>query len=61
MQEIHVPVVSDKKLALVSLLRAGNDVLDLVPSARLGFDELCRDEATLKSVKYYFKVPNKLD
>jgi uracil phosphoribosyltransferase len=45
----------------VSLLRAGNDVLDLVPSARLGFDERYRDEATLKSVKYYFKVPIKLD
>jgi len=65
MQEIDAPVVAGKKLALISILRAGNGlldgVLDLIPSARVGFVGLYRDEETLKPVKYYFKAPNKLD
>lgn len=65
MQEIDAPIVAGKKLALISILRAGNGlldgVLDLIPSARVGFIGLYRDEETLKPVKYYFKVPNKLD
>lgn len=65
MQVIDAPVVAGKKMALISILRAGNGlldgVLDLVPSARVGFVGLYRDEETLKPVKYYFKVPNKLE
>ena len=65
MQEIDSPVVAGKKLALISILRAGNGlldgVLDLIPSARVGFVGLYRDEETLKPVKYYFKVPNQLE
>ena len=53
-----------KKLALISILRAGNGLLDgvleLVPSARVGFVGLYRDEQTLKPVEYYFKVPDAL-
>ena len=55
------PYLSGKKLALVSILRAGNGMLDsllhLIPSARVGFVGLYRDEETLKPVQYYFKVP----
>jgi uracil phosphoribosyltransferase len=62
---MEAPVVAGKKLALVSILRAGNGlldgVLDLIPSARVGFVGLYRDEETLLPVKYYFKVPNNLD
>jgi len=51
-------------LALVSILRAGNGLLDgileLIPSARVGFVGLYRDEDTLKPVQYYFKVPDGL-
>ena len=54
-----------KKLALISILRAGNGlmdgVLELIPSARVGFVGLYRDEETLKPVQYYFKVPEGLD
>lgn len=57
-------VLSGKKLALVSILRAGNGFLDgileMVPNARVGFVGLYRDEETLKPVKYYFKVPDDL-
>ena len=65
MQPMHAPVVANKKLALISILRAGNGlldgVLDLVPSARVGFVGLYRDEETLTPVEYYFKVPDNLE
>jgi len=61
---MDAPVIGGKKLALVSILRAGNGLLDgileLVPSARVGFVGLYRDEETLKPVQYYFKVPKAL-
>ncbi len=62
--EMEAPTLKGKKLALISILRAGNGlldgVLDLIPSARVGFVGLYRDEATLKPVQYYFKVPGEL-
>jgi uracil phosphoribosyltransferase len=61
LMEMDAPVLDGKKLALISILRAGNGLMDgileLVPSARVGFIGLYRDEATLKPVQYYFKVP----
>ncbi len=61
MGEMDAPTLSGKKLALVSILRAGNGMLDgvleLIPSARVGFVGLYRDEKTLQPVQYYFKVP----
>jgi uracil phosphoribosyltransferase len=63
--EMDAPVLAGKKLALVSILRAGNGLLDgvleLVPSARVGFIGLYRDETTLQPVQYYFKVPPELE
>jgi uracil phosphoribosyltransferase len=35
-------------------------MLELIPSARVGFVGLYRDEETLKPVQYYFKVPDEL-
>ena len=65
MQEMDAPKLDGKKLALVSILRAGNGLLDgileLIPSARVGFVGLYRDEETLKPVQYYFKVPTELE
>jgi len=64
MQEMDAPVLAGRKLALVSILRAGNGLLDgmleLIPSARVGFVGLYRDEETLQPVQYYFKVPTEL-
>ena len=63
--EMEAPTLAGRKLALVSILRAGNGLLDgmldLIPSARVGFVGLYRDEETLKPVEYYFKVPAELD
>jgi len=61
MGPMEAPVLAGRKLALVSILRAGNGLLDgileLIPSARVGFVGLYRDEETLKPVQYYYKVP----
>lgn len=56
------PVITGKKLCLVSILRAGNGMIDgmtdLLPGARVGHIGLYRDPATLEPVEYYFKVPD---
>jgi uracil phosphoribosyltransferase len=36
-------------------------VLELIPSARVGFVGLYRDEETLQPVQYYFKAPESLE
>ena len=65
MEVMDAPVLDGKKLALISILRAGNGLLDgvleLIPSARVGFVGLYRDEETLQPVQYYFKVPEEMD
>ena len=62
---MQAPVIDGKKLALVSILRAGNGLLDglleVIPAARVGFVGLYRDEDTLEPVEYYIKVPAQLD
>lgn len=64
-QDMEAPVLAGKKLALISILRAGNGLLDgvleLIPSARVGFVGLYRDEKTLQPIQYYFKVPESLE
>ena len=65
LEEMEAPVLKGKKLALISILRAGNGLLDgvleLIPSARVGFVGLYRDEETLQPVQYYFKVPKEMN
>lgn len=59
--DCEAPVISGKKLCLVSILRAGNGILDgmltVVPGARVGHIGLYRDPKTLEAVEYYFKMP----
>lgn len=54
--------LAGKKLALVAILRAGlimaDGILGLVPNARIGHVGLYRDEATLKPVRYFVKLPS---
>lgn len=63
--EMDAPVIEGKKLALVSILRAGNGLLDgileLIPAARVGFVGLYRDEETLQPVQYYNKLPEHME
>ncbi|HTY78541.1 MAG TPA: uracil phosphoribosyltransferase [Candidatus Bathyarchaeia archaeon] len=61
---MRAPALAGKKLCFVSVLRAGNGILegmlDLVPSARVGHIGLYRDPRTLEAIEYYFKVPDDL-
>lgn len=63
--QMQAPVVEGKKLVFVSILRAGNGLLEgmleLVPSARVSHIGLYRDHDTLQPVEYYFKAPENLD
>ena len=65
LETMDAPTLKGKKLALISILRAGNGLLDgvleLIPSARVGFVGLYRDHETLRPVQYYFKVPGDLN
>src|SRR3954470_3883149 len=55
LEPMQAPRVAGKKLCLVSILRAGNAILegmlDLVPSARVGHIGLYREPTTLQPVE----------
>ncbi len=62
LEPMMAPLLAGKKLCFVSILRAGNGLLDgmldLVPAARVGHIGLYRDPATLEPVEYYAKLPD---
>jgi len=62
LEAMDAPLLAGKKLCFLSILRAGNGMLDgmldLVPSARVGHIGLYRDPHTLQPVEYYLKLPD---
>ena len=67
--EVETPVavakcrqLAGKKLAIVPVLRAGlgmvDNMVDLIPSAKIGHIGLYRDPETHKPVEYYCKLPD---
>lgn len=62
LMSMNTPMLAGKRVLLISILRAGNGLLDgileLIPSARVGHIGLYRDPSTLVPVEYYFKVPS---
>ena len=58
--EMDAPVLVEEP-AVISILRAGNGLLDgvqrVIPSARVGHVGLYRDHDTLQAVEYYCKFP----
>ena len=64
LENAKVPKLEGKKLCFISILRAGNGLLDgmldLVPSARVGHVGLYRDPKTLVPVEYYLKLPDQI-
>jgi uracil phosphoribosyltransferase len=60
--KMMAPKLDGKKIAIISILRAGNGILDgmleILPSARVGHIGLYRDPRTLEPVEYYYKVPD---
>ncbi len=65
MEKTTGKVIDGKKLVFVSILRAGNGILEgmlsVVPGARVGHIGLYRDPKTLTAVEYYFKMPHDMD
>ncbi|MET0411258.1 MAG: uracil phosphoribosyltransferase [Polyangiaceae bacterium] len=61
---MQAPLLDGKKLVLVSVLRAGNGMLEgmmqILPAARVGHVGLYRDPETLEAVEYYLKLPDEL-
>lgn len=59
---MQAPFLAGKKIVLISVLRAGNGLLDgmtkILPSARVGHVGLYRDPKTLEPVEYYFRAPS---
>jgi uracil phosphoribosyltransferase len=66
--EVHTPLMAmqaprlaGKPPVLISILRAGNGLLEgvlkLIPTAGVGHVGLYRDPETLQAVEYYYKVP----
>jgi uracil phosphoribosyltransferase len=64
LETMMAPMIDGKKLALISILRAGTGILDgmlsVVPGARVGHVGLYRDPKTLQAVEYYFKLPQNM-
>ncbi len=64
METMQAPTIDGKKLALISILRAGTGILDgmlqVVPGARVGHIGLYRNPDTLQAVEYFFKVPQNM-
>jgi uracil phosphoribosyltransferase len=66
MAQMEAPVLAaDKKLVVVSIMRAGQGILDgilqLIPSARVGHIGIYRDPHSLIPIEYYFKVPHDIE
>ncbi|MDO8278846.1 MAG: uracil phosphoribosyltransferase [Burkholderiaceae bacterium] len=65
LESMTARVIDGKKLVFVSILRAGNGILEgmlsVVPGARVGHVGLYRDPDTLMAVEYYFKMPQNME
>lgn len=60
--KMEAPILAaDKKMVIVSILRAGQGLLDgmleLIPTAKVGHIGLYREPSTLMAVEYYLKLP----
>ena len=64
MAPMRARVLDGKKIVLVGILRAGLGLLDgmlrILPSARVGYIGLYRNEETLEAIEYYIKLPDDL-
>ena len=61
LERMRAPMLENEEVVLVSVLRAGNGILDgmleILPSARVGYIGLYRDPETLEAVQYYVNLP----
>lgn len=61
LEKMQAPMLAGEDVCIVPILRAGNGflegLLELVPTAKVGFIGLYRDHETLEAVEYYKKFP----
>ena len=61
LEPMEARILDGKKIVDVSILRAGDGILDgmlsILPSARVGHIGIYRDPKTLVAIEYYFKMP----
>ena len=61
LETFDAPILSQPNLCFVSILRAGNGLLDglldLYPTAAVGYVGMRRNEETLKAEQYYLNLP----
>ncbi len=64
LEAVDLDRLSGASPVLVSILRAGNGLLDgaldVLPDAKIGFLGMYRDEETLKPVNYYANLPDQI-
>jgi uracil phosphoribosyltransferase len=62
---ITSPVIQEDKVTFVSILRAGNGLLngmlEIFPEAKVGHVGLYRDPSTLVAIEYYLKLPSNME
>lgn len=65
LETVAIAAADEERIVLVSILRAGNvlvdGMLDALPGARVGHLGLARDPATLAAREYYVKLPERLE
>lgn len=65
LEEMVVETLDESRVVLISILRAGNGLvdgmLDTLPAARVGHLGLARDPVTLAAHEYYAKLPESID
>jgi len=69
--EVETPIGKTKgrimkdEIAVIPILRAGiimaDGIIDLIPTAKVGYIGLYRDPDTLEPVEYYCKLPNHIE
>lgn len=70
--EIETPIkkmkanmIDENKYVFVPIIRAGTGMIDgvvkMMPNAKIGHIGLYRDEQTIKPVRYYYKMPERVE
>ena len=58
-------VINEDDYVFVPIIRAGTGMIDgivkMIPNAKIGHIGLYRDEETIKPVRYYYKMPDKIE
>lgn len=58
----QAPFLKEKSPVIISILRAGNGLLDgflkLIPDSKVGYIGLAREEKAKDIIEYYYKVPS---